>query len=120
MIGYNLYSKEILQMTTFTIIPDDSGLQRLRVDDNAPGIVKQVVPAAPARPLQKNRTPDERIVQPINKERRRRQDRRKGDRRIKNCRVLLDTRSHRERRVSQGKRGDDQRQVMRRSINVKA
>ena len=98
--------------------PDDIGLQRLRIDDDAQGITKQVVATAPSRPVSKNRAPDEKI-HPISVERRRGKDRRKGDRRTKNRDVLLDTRSYRERRVSSGMRDGDSKRHMPRSINIK-
>ena len=104
-------------MTTINMNPDDVGLQRLRIDDDAPSATKQVEATAPSRPVTKNRAPDEKI-HPISIERRRGKDRRLGDRRTKNRKVLLDTRSHRERRAGSGKRDDDSMHYTR-SINIK-
>ncbi len=104
-------------MTTINMKPDDVGLQRLRIDDDAPSSTKQVVATAPSRPVTKNRAPDEKI-HPISVERRRGQDRRMGDRRTKSRKVLLDTRSHRERRAGSGNRDSDATRYTR-SINVK-
>lgn len=105
-------------MTTVNLNPDDAGLQRLRIDDEAPGSTKPVAATAPPRPVSKNRAPDEKI-QPINVERRRGPERRMGDRRNRSRRVLLDTRSHRERRISSGKRNSDGHHHIPRSINIK-
>lgn len=105
-------------MTTINMNPDDVGLQRLRIDNEAPGATNQVAATAPTRPVSKNRAPDEKI-QPISVERRRGRERRVGDRRSKNRKVLLDTRSHRERRVSSGKRDSDGQRAIPRSINIK-
>lgn len=104
-------------MTTVNLVPDDVGVQRLRADNEKPASTQHVAGIAPSRPVQKNRAPDEK-VQPINTERRRGKERRKSDRRLTPRTVLLDTRSHRERRSNIGNREQDQHQVLR-SIDIK-
>ena len=93
-------------MTSVTMVPDDVGQQRLRIDNEKPAATQEVAGIVPSRPVEKNRSPDEKI-QPIRAERRRIKDRRKGERRTSNRSILLDTRSHRERRTNTGNRQQD-------------
>lgn len=104
-------------MTSVNMTPDDIGLQRLRADNDKPASTHNVSATTPARPVQKNRAPDEKI-QPIKSERRSHKERRKGDRRLTPRTVLLDTRSYRERRSNQGNRKQDQHQILQ-SIDIK-
>lgn len=95
-------------MTTLTPPPDDTGLQRLRIENAAPGTARAVAGPRPAGGVPASRPaphrPGAETVRPVE---RRQGERRQGERRQRNVPVLLDTRSRQERRTRFGQRATD-------------
>lgn len=88
-------------MTTINLIPDDAGVQKLRADNEAPTTTHGVSATSATHKVEKHPRSYEQ-VQSVSQARRygerRKGERRQGERRIGKQPVMLDTRSHRERR----------------------
>lgn len=91
-------------MTFINLIPDDLGIQRLKAENAKPGTANAVTPVDPY-PTEQANQPHPRARQLRRSAREVRQgDRRRGERRQRQEPVLLDTRSHRERRRQSDRR----------------
>jgi len=94
-------------MQWLTLLPEDSGVQRLRADNRKPTVARAVDSVAPypsAHPVQIGERPQGRRQQDRN---RRQGERRQGeDRRREQVPVILDTRSSHDRRALQNRRAD--------------
>ena len=107
-------------MSSITPPRDDNGTFSLRVTNAASAEVKAVNPAAPAVPVHPGApTTPRKSVKPVRPvKERRRGERRGGDRRQGDEPVLLDTRTHRERRRHAGqRRADDTARVSTKGVD---
>ena len=116
-------------MTSFTIGSDGINVQRLKGDNRTPGTAMAVSPVSASNRLHKSvgapKTPQTlKVRQRIEKrrftERRRRLERRSRERRTQNMDVILDTRDHRERRMSFQRAGNwrDRYKIRLRGVDV--
>ncbi|HHJ15461.1 MAG TPA: hypothetical protein ENJ80_02065 [Gammaproteobacteria bacterium] len=95
-------------MQWLTLIPEDSGVQRLKADNRKPAVARAVDSVAPypsIHPVQIGEQPGKRRR---HNENRRQGERRRGeDRRREQIPVILDTRSNHDRRALQNRRSAD-------------
>ena len=99
-------------MQWLTLVPEDSGVQRLKADNKLPattGDVEQVAPFPRVHPARIGDRRESRSAMPTKE--RRSAERRQGDRRKKQIPVLLDTRSKHDRRAFENRRKTDNDQA---------
>jgi hypothetical protein len=112
-------------MQWLTLVPEDSGVQRLKADNRLPTVTRSVDPVSASSPV-----PTARSGEQVQEQRKPATDRRRGDRR-RGCErrseqqpVLLDTRCSQDRRGGENRRqsdgGREQRPVARTRINLYA
>lgn len=95
-------------MTSITPPPDDIGLQRLKLDNAAPGTARAVTSPRPAGGVPESRpAPRQAEAETVTPVERRQGERRHGERRQRNLPVVLDTRSRQDRRTRTGQRATD-------------
>ena len=92
-------------MTSIKITPDDLGVQSLRADNTKPEAAKSVAALSGSRAIHKASGPPP--EQALLRTERRQGERRKLERRQTDKSVILDTRSHHERRSQPGQRRTD-------------
>ena len=92
-------------MQWLTLVPEDSGVQRLKADNRRPAVARALEPVSPypsVHPAHINEQPE---TPRRHSESRQPGERREGrDRRRKQVPVILDTRSKHDRRALQGRR----------------
>ena len=92
-------------MTSIKITPDDVGVQSLRADNTRANIAKSVAAPSGTRAIHQASGPPPQ--QQLLRSERRHGERRQAERRQADQPVLLDTRSHHERRSQHGQRRTD-------------
>lgn len=112
-------------MQWLTLVPEDSGVQRLKADNRKPAVTGSVDPVSPYPRVHPTR-PGKQIEtrsRPAH-ERRRGERRRSGERRLEQLPVLLDTRCRQDRRAIDNRRAaaatGEQPPATRRRINLYA
>lgn len=99
-------------MQWLTLVPEDSGVQRLKADNKLPATTRDVDQVAPFPRVHSAHIGDgqkSRLAMPTKE--RRSTERRQGDRRKKQVPVLLDTRSKHDRRGFENRRKTDNDQA---------
>jgi hypothetical protein len=92
-------------MQWLTLVPEDSGVQRLKADNRRPAVTRSVDPVSASAPLPSTRG-DEQVQMPRQPATDRRRGERRGgyDRRVEQQPVLLDTRCSHDRRDGENRR----------------
>jgi hypothetical protein len=112
-------------MQWLTLVPEDSGVQRLKADNRKPAVTGSVDPVSPYPRVHPTRSGKQIETRSRPAHDRRQGERRRGDeRRREQVPVLLDTRCREDRRAIENRRApattDEHPPVVRRHINLYA